>query len=272
MHDAVLVALGFGSAAIGGLGGLGGAIFLVPMLALLGMDPLAAAPLGLLAVTAGSLAAGGSQLAEGLTHHRLGVVTELPASAGAVAGAFLAVQVPAAVLLRVLAAGALAAAVAGLTRRGMRNRPEPLFAAERSGEWPGTLAGAYRLPQGVVPYRARRLPAGAAGMGLAGLLAGMVGVSGGFVKTPVMSEVMGVPVKVAAATTTFTVGITAAAALLVALAQGRVDPLAGAAIVAGAVPGGWLGAELQRRLPPAVARVIVSALLVGVGAVLLVRA
>ena len=96
-------------------------------------------------------------------------------------------------------------------------------------------------------------------------------MTGGFVKTPVMSEVMGVPVKVAAATTTFTVGVTASAALLVALAQGRVEGIAGAAVVAGAVPGGWMGAALQRRLPPPVARLVVSALLAAVGVVLLVR-
>jgi uncharacterized membrane protein YfcA len=271
MDDLGLAALGFASAALGGLGGLGGAVFLVPVLALLGVPPHDAAPLGLLAVAAGSLAAGGSQLAEGLTHHRLGIVTETAAAAGAVLGALVSVAVPPGGLLGLLAVTALVAALAGLTRRGMRNLPEPMFAMERAGEWPGTLAGAYRLPNGVVPYRARHVALGSVGMLLAGAFAGLVGTSGGFVKTPVMSEIMGVPVKVAAATTTFTVGVTASAALLVFIVQGRLDALAGAAIVAGSIPGGWAGAALQRRLSPVLARRSVALLLAAVGVVLLVR-
>ena len=45
------------TAAVGAIGGLGGAILLVPALVLTGIAPRAAAPLGLVSVAAGSLAA-----------------------------------------------------------------------------------------------------------------------------------------------------------------------------------------------------------------------
>ena len=79
--------LAFVTAAIGALGGLGGAILLVPLLVLTGMSPRVAAPLGLVSVAAGSLAAAAPQLDERTVNHRIGLTTELVAGVGAVAGA-----------------------------------------------------------------------------------------------------------------------------------------------------------------------------------------
>jgi uncharacterized membrane protein YfcA len=267
----VLVALGAATAAIGAIGGLGGAVLLVPVLVLLDVSPAQAAPLGLLAVAAGSLAAGPAQLEEGLVHHRLGLTLETAASAGAVVGALLSDHVSAPVLSRLLALAALAAALAGAARTGMRNLPVAELAAESPGEWPGTLSGAYRLGDAVVPYAARRVPVGWMLTLGAGLVSGIAGIGGGFIKTPVMSEVMHVPVKVAAATTTFTVGLTAAAGLAVFAGQHRLDLVAGSAIVAGAMVGGAVGARLQSALDPLLARRGLSALLVVIAAIVLVR-
>lgn len=108
-------------------------------------------------------------------------------------------------------------------------------------------------------------------MGVAGVVAGLSGASGGFIKTPAMSEVMHVPVKVAAATTTFTIGITSAAALLVHAAQGRIDPVRSCAIIAGAVAGGRAGAVVQSRISPIAVRKVLSVVLLAVGIILLVR-
>jgi uncharacterized membrane protein YfcA len=189
-----------------------------------------------------------------------------------VAGALAADAVSDTVLTRGLAVVAIVAAFAGASRRGVRNLPDPDLGLDAVGERPGTLAGAYALGPDVVPYRARRLPAGLALMGVAGVIAGMAGNSGGFVKTPAASEVMHVPVKVAAATTTFTVGVTAAAGLLVMAAQGRVDVHDMGAVIAGSVVGGRAGAALQGALSPSWTRRLLASLLVAVGVVLLVTA
>jgi uncharacterized protein len=267
-----LFALSAGAAALGSLGGLGGAVFLVPILVLLGVEPQLAAPLGILSVGAASLAAAPRQLADGLVHHRLGVTTELLASAGAVAGALAAARVSDRALTTVLALVALGAAATGLRRGGLRNPPRTEFAAELPGEWPGTLAGAYRLGTEVVAYQARRLPAGLATMGAAGIVSGLAGVGGGFMKTPAMNLIMGVPIKVAAATTTFTVGITAATSLVVFSLQGRVDLDAAPVVVLGGILGGAVGAVLQGRVRPQRLRGILSLALGAVGVVLLVSA
>ena len=123
-----------------------------------------------------------------------------------------------------LGLGALAGAVATLGRRGVRNLPEGAFLDDSPGEWPGTLGGTYHFGSEAVPYQARRVAQGLGVSAVAGVISGLAGVGGGFLKTPAMSEVMQVPVKVAAATSTFTMGITAAAGLIVFWGQGRSGP------------------------------------------------
>lgn len=272
MHPIVLAAAAAATSAFGAVGGLGGAILLVPLLVLTGTPAAEAAPLGLVSVAAGSLAAGATHLADRIVNHRLGVATELAASSGAVAGALAAGVISDAALTRALGVIAITAAVLGARRRGMRNLPDPSLGSVDVGERHGALAGAYAIGDDVVPYEARRLPAGLALMGVAGVVAGMAGVSGGFVKTPATTEVLHVPVKVAAATTTFTIGVTAAAGLVVMAAQGRIDATDAATVIAASVVGGSTGAALQADLSPVITRRFLAALLVAVGAVLLVTA
>ena len=264
------MALALIAAAVGTLGGIGGAVLLVPALVFAGLEPSTAAPLGLVTVAASSLSAAPGQLARGVVHHRLGVTLELTASATAVAAALVSDRIDAQVLQIVLAASAAGAGVVGLVSGPMRNLPQPEFVAEPPAEWPGTLAGAYAGPGGTIPYRARRVPLGVAAMTLAGAVTGLSGVSGGFIKTPVMREVMGIPVKVAAATTTFTVGITAAASLFVFSVQGRIEGHEAAAVALGGLLGGILGARAQDLMSPVVVRRVLAVVLLVISVVLVV--
>lgn len=273
MHVAAVAALAALTAAIGTVGGIGGAVLLVPVLVIGGLEPAAATPLGLLAVAAGSVAAGPRQIDGGLVHHRLGVTLEVVASAGAVGGAAV-VGIASESTLRV-ALGVIAVGAAVLSVRQVRDPAPPApagFAAENAGEWPGTLGGTIDSPAGVVAYQARRLPVGLGLSGVAGFVAGLSGTSGGFVKTPVMSQVMGVPVKVAAATTTFVAGITAAAGLIVHLGAGQVDPRLGAGAILGALGGGWLGAAVQGRANVRVVGLVLAGALAGAGVALVASA
>jgi uncharacterized membrane protein YfcA len=270
MPSPLLVALAVLAASVGTVGGIGGAVLLVPILVVSGMDPAEAAPLGLVTVAAASLSAAPSQLVRGVVHHRIGVTLELTASATAVAAAIVSDSVDDTLLRLVLAASAFLAGVVGLASGGVRNVPQPEFVAEPAAEWPGTLGGAYAGPGGTIPYRARHLPVGIAAMTVAGAVTGLSGVSGGFIKTPIMREVMGIPVKVAAATTTFTVGITAAASLLVFAGQDRIE-VHGAALVAfGGLVGGVLGARVQDRLSPTLIRRFLGVVLIAISLVLAV--
>lgn len=268
----LLILLGAVCAMVGTFGGIGGATLLVPVLLAFGITPWEAAPLGMAAVAAGALAAASRQLDAGVVHHRLGLTVELTASIGTVLGALAASLVPEQWLSRILGVAALGGAIAVLARKGLRNRPVAAFGSEQTGgEWPGTLGGQYVLDGQMVPYQARNVGLGLGVSVVAGLVSGLSGVGGGFIKTPTMSELMKVPVKVASATTTFTLGITAATAISIYAVQGRIELADAAAVVIGAIVGGTLGARWQSLLKADLVRRVTGVLLIVVAAVVIGR-
>ena len=271
-RDLLIIGVALLTSTIGSIGGLGGAILLVPLLTLGDMTIAQAAPLGLVSVIAGSVAAGRRQTDDGIVNHRFGIVTELGATSGAIIGVLLAGSLSNTALTLVLAAVAFVAAVGGAWRRGMRWKPDPTLAASEVGERHGSLAGAYRLNGQVVPYSPRRITLGVVLMAASGVITGLAGVGGGFLKTPLSSEVMRLPAKVAAGTSTFTIGLTATTALLLMAIDGRVDASDAALVVLGALAGGTIGSGLQRRLSPQVVRRATSVVLVVIAVILVVRA
>jgi uncharacterized protein len=117
---------------------------------------------------------------------------------------------------------------------------------ERTGwEERGHLGGAYfdlghdRL----VTYRAVRLWIGWTVSFVAGLLSGLLGLGGGFLKVPAMNLGMKVPIKVAAATSNFMIGVTAVASLFVYFTRGFVVPFVAAPLALGVAAGAYAGAK-----------------------------
>jgi len=272
VRDLLIVGLALMTSTVGSIGGLGGAILLVALLPLGGVTIAEAAPLGLVSVIAGSVAAGRRQTDDGIVNHRFGIVTELGATTGAIVGVLLAGSLSNDTLTYVLAAVAMLAAVGGAWRRGVRWKPDPALSAREVGERAGSLAGAYRLNDDVVPYAPTRMSLGVALMAVSGVVTGLAGVGGGFLKTPLSSEVMRLPAKVAAGTSTFTIGLTATTALLLMALDGRVDVSDAALVVLGALAGGTLGSGLQRRMSPPVVRRATAFVLAVISVVLVLRA
>ena len=271
-RDVLIIALAFATSTVGSLGGLGGAILLVPLLTFGDMTIAEAAPLGLVSVIAGSVAAGRTQLRDGAVNHRFAVVTELGATAGVIVGVILAGTISDRVLTYFLATLALLAAGGGAIRKGVRWKPDPSLGADSIGEHHGSLSGVYRLNDQAVPYQPTRMGLGVSLMAIAGVVTGLAGVGGGFLKTPLSSEVMRLPAKVAAATSTFTIGLTASTALLLMAIDGRVVVSDSALVVIGSIVGGTLGSRLQRYLSPPVVRRATALVLTVIAVVLVVRA
>jgi uncharacterized membrane protein YfcA len=259
------------TSALGALGGLGGAIVLVPLLVVTGTPARTAAPLGLVSVASTSLAGASRQLEDRLVNHRIGVTTEVVASAATVVAALGSGLASDHVLKLILAVAALAAGVFSGARKGIRNLPAPGLTEDDVGEHVGAMSGVYQLGERYVPYRAHRIRAGLGLFAVSGALAGLAGAGGGFIKTPATSELMKVPVRVAAATSTFTTGISAAVGLVVFAIQGRLELDLAAAICAGSLIGGQIGVRVQSRLRPQVVRRVLSVLLVATSVLLVAR-
>jgi uncharacterized membrane protein YfcA len=203
-----LFGIGLGAGVLGALLGLGGGIFLVPALTLIFDLPIriavGASLVGVIATSAGVavVAPRGRGADVGLAL-RLEVAT----TAGAIAGGYVAGLISAPVLsvLFALIVFFTAAYVFYKARRQV-NTPEPesLFRRE---------------------YHPRHWPAGLSLASLAGLVSGLLGVGGGFIKVPVMYSLMEVPLGIATATSNYMVGITAAASVFVYYGRGDIHPL-----------------------------------------------
>jgi uncharacterized membrane protein YfcA len=249
-----LIATGLLAGILGALLGLGGGIFLVPALTLLFHLPIRVAVgtslVGVIATSAGvaAVAPRGRGADVGLAL-RLEVAT----TAGAIAGGWLAGLVSAQALSILFAcvvfftAGYLLYKARGQDKRGL---PERLFHQD---------------------YYPRHWPAGLSVASLAGMVSGLLGVGGGFIKVPVMYAIMEVPLGVATATSNFMVGITAAASVFVYYGRGDVHPLVVIPTALGVFVGAMLGVYVLLRLRVAWVRTGLIGLLLLMGAQMLLQ-
>ncbi len=261
-----LAVLGLGSGWLGALVGIGGGVVIVPALVLgFGLDVKTAVTASLVSVIATSTAAGSVYVGRGLANMRLGMTLEVATTVGGLAGGLVATVVPSTILGGVFA-GVMAVTAALMFREGPGSETVTDEAPETGSGWeePGRLAGACLDVGGLVPYEAHRLPFGAGVSLVAGSISGMLGVGGGFLKVPAMTLGMGVPMKVAAATSNFMIGVTAAASVFIYFRAGYLEPLVAAPVALGVTVGALAGTRAAHRATPRTLRRILAVVLIGV--------
>lgn len=223
-----LLVLGLVAGTYGALVGLGGGIILVPVLSIwLGLPIKTAVGISLVCVIATSSGAAAVYVQRRLTDLRLGMVLELATVLGAITGAWLVTLLPDTVLKGLFGSFLLYAAAMLL-----RQRKE---AVNESGE---EIAG----------YQVHNWPAGLGASYVAGSVSGMLGIGGGPIKVPMMYLFMGVPMRVAAATSNFMIGVTAAASAFLYYQRGDMVVAVAAPLAVGVFAGALLGSRLSTRL------------------------
>jgi uncharacterized protein len=257
----LLVLLGAGTGVVGSMLGLGGGVFLVPLLTLaLGVPFRVAVAASLACVIATASASATVNLNRGLVNMRLGLALEVATSVGGLAGGITAAQLSTRQLFVVFALTLTVMGLLMVMRSGRRN-----VIADTSVD-PGTLGGHLREGDTVYVYRVLRLPVGMAASLIAGAISGLLGLGGGIIKVPVLNTFCGVPIRVAAATSTFMIGVTAAASAILYFARGDMMLPLTAAVVLGALPGSLLGARLSDRVEARALKVLMAIVLLLVGA------
>ena len=240
---AALLAAGAVTGLLGAVLGIGGGVFLVPALVLwFQVDMTQAVAAGLVAVIATSSAAASVNVERGTANMPLGLVLENATVLGALCGSFLAAFLAPELLIGLF--GALLAVVTALLWRGPAGGPA------LPGGKDGVLGGSYYDPAAgrTVSYSVRRLGAGLGVSFVAGNLSGLLGVGGGVLKVPVLHLYCGMPMKAAAATSNFMIGVTAAAGALVYFGRGEVDPVLSGTVALGVLGGSLFGTALSGRL------------------------
>jgi uncharacterized membrane protein YfcA len=138
----------------------------------------------------------------------------------------------------------------------------------------GNLGARYfdDFEQRTISYRVKRLWAGMSISFVAGNLSGLLGIGGGVFKVPALNLLCGVPIKAAAATSNFMIGVTAAASASLYYHRGEVRPVLTTTTVLGVLVGSAIGTHLNRRVRGATVRRLFAILLFAVAVQMFVRA
>jgi uncharacterized membrane protein YfcA len=262
------VIFGIAAGTIGTLLGLGGGVFLVPALVLVvGVPFKTAAAVSLAAVIATSSAVSAARAGHHLINLRLGMVLEVATAAGGLAGGLTAQMLPPAILTRLFGLVAIAIGVVTLTRLRHTN------ALPEGDNEPGPLGGSYpdETLGRMVTYRVKRMPVAIAASFVAGNVSSLLGVGGGFIKVPVLNAWCGVPLRAAAATSAFMIGVTASSGAMIYYGHGDMQPQLAAAAIVGVEIGSAAGFQLAVRLRGAWLKMLLAAVLFVVAALMLVR-
>lgn len=230
IHLIELSLLGMFAGGLGALLGIGGGLIIIPILTLyFGVPIHQAIGTSLCCVIATSSGAAARYVEHHLTDIRLGMTLELATTIAAVGGSVIAALMKRETLAVLFAILLIYAGAAMLRKkRGASHGDE---AAQVGG------------------YKVKRLPLGLAAAGGAGMVSGLLGVGGGPIKVPVMYLILGIPFKVATATSNFMIGVTAAASAFIYFSRGDVPLMVAAPTAVGVFFGAGIGTHIMRRTP-----------------------
>jgi uncharacterized membrane protein YfcA len=265
------VAIGLAGSALG----IGGGIFMVPFLVLALKIPIhQAVAASLVAIVATSSAVAAVNVERGLANIRLGVTLEVTTALGSIAGALAAGRLPAGAM-QLLFALMLFPVAALMFLKGKRSLQKAADIAQATA--PGkvsALDSAFFDPAlaAHTPYQVRNIAPASFLSFFAGSLSGLLGIGGGIVQVPVMNLLCGVPMKAAAATSNFIIGVSAAASAYVYFRQGLIPLELTAVIVAGVLMGSFLGIYALYRVRSEKLQLAFGTLTLLVGVKMLIKA
>jgi uncharacterized membrane protein YfcA len=265
---AVLFVAGGVAGVLGALLGLGGGVFLVPFLVLVVDLPMRlTVGISLTTVIATSSAVSSVRAGRSLINLRLGMLLEVATTAGGLAGGIVAATLSATTLQRLFGVVAVLSALSMLTRLERRN-----VVLDPTAD-PGRLGGRYYEDESgtTVSYRVKRLPLGLVASFVAGSVSSLLGVGGGIIKVPVLNAWCGVPLRAAAATSAFMIGVTATTGAVIYYGRGDIVPWMAAASVLGVLAGSRAGLVLGARARAKGLKLLLAAVLVAVAILMFVR-
>ena len=233
---------------IGALLGIGGGIILVPALTIIfNLNVKLAIGASLTAVVATSSTAASSYIKDGLSNIRLGLFLEAGTACGALLGALIAVSLPTNILLLLFSIVVLYSSYIMYASSKTSELSQMAKQNDRIAEYfqlQDNYVSSDNNDSNVKKYYVDNVP-GMFGVSMfAGMASGLLGVGGGFIKVPALSKISKLPIKAAAATSTFMIGVTAGTSALVYLNAGFIDPILAVPTALGTLFGALIGARL----------------------------
>ena len=264
----IIFAAGTVAGSLGALLGIGGGVFLVPFLNIgLNFPFTVAAAISLTTVIATSSSVSAARTGKQLINIRLGMLLEVATAGGSLLGGVTAQLLAQSTVQKVFGMVTAIVAVIMLTRLQRRNVIlDPTID-------PGVLGGRYYEEESGcrVAYRVKRLPVALVVSFIAGNVSSLLGIGGGVIKVPVLNAWCGVPLRAAAATSAFMIGVTATAGAVIYYGTGQLVPALAAAAVLGVQLGSWGGMRFGQRASAKWLKLLMAAVLLIVSAVMFLR-
>ena len=258
LRDLLTALAGIFTGALSGAFGVGGAVISTPAIRALGVPASLAIGTTLPSILPSAAAGALRYRREGLIDRRAVLLTAPIGLAAAVGGALLSEVVPGeGRLLMLLTAALLGLTSVRMARSGRRSSDDrPVLVPPETGDpWPEA------------PHHGQGPAISFAAVGaLAGLLSGLLGVGGGIVLVPGLTQVAGLSLKSAIATSLVCVAALAIPGALTHAVLGNIDWRAAAFLALTVIPGSRLGAAATMRVSDGALRKAVAAFLGAVAA------
>src|SRR5436190_5296919 len=264
----IIFTAGAVAGSLGALLGIGGGVFLVPFLNLaLNLPIKSAAAISLTTVIATSSAVSAERAGKQLINLRLGMLLEVATVAGSLMGGVTAQLLSQSTLQKLFGIVAAIVAVIMLSRLQRRN-----VILDPSAD-PGILGGRFHEDEsgGTVTYRVKRLPVALVAAFIAGNVSSLLGIGGGFIEVPVLNAWCGVPMRAAAATSAFMIGVTATAGAVIYYGHGQLNASFAAAAVLGVQLGSWGGMRFGARASAKWLKLLMATVLFVISVMMLAR-
>jgi uncharacterized membrane protein YfcA len=240
---------------LGALTGLGGASILIPVLVLFGIPVKEAIASGMVAIIATSSGSAASFVKDRITNVKVAMYLEMFTSVGAIIGATITTII-APVFLYFFFVAFLLTSFIKVKSFISRSYTPPKKQDKISSLL--ELKGSYfdEAKKQVVEYKVTNSLLGGAGMLVAGLAAGMLGIGAGAFKVTVQENILKMPSKVSSATSDFIIGMTALAGVSVYFFSGFLNLTLMTPMAIGTTVGALVGGRVLNRLRGKVIRML----------------
>ena len=211
---------------LGSMLGVGGGFLIVPILVLLLRIPMhQAVALSLVAISGTAVSSSTIYISRRLVDFKTGVILESATLLGAIIGPSIALKLEPEVLEFIFGSVLLYVTYRMWVGREDREDNKPVGGMGHL-RWIASLLGAFS----------------------AGLIASMIGIGGGTLKVPVMYLILGVPMRIAVATSQFMISLTSVTSSSIYILNGLVKLDMGLAAIMGSISGAQLGSRVGLRL------------------------
>ncbi len=267
-----LFLMGIFAGLIGSVIGIGGGIIIVPFLALALKIPMhLAIGTSIICVLATSLAASIRFFKKNIINPGLAMALEIPTTIGSIAGSITVAFLKNNVLFIIFGCFTLASGIFTYVKNrwplkfGAGMEPTASKSSIFDSEYYDQLSGK------PVRYHVRKIVYGSSLSTLAGFFSGLLGVGGGVIKVPAMNAIMDVPLKVATATSSYMIGITAVVSSVIYFFNGFINPVITVPAVAGVLIGAVSGSFAAGKIKTKYLVIIILAVFILIGILMFMR-